>query len=84
VEERNIALPIIAGIVAIALVVGYAGYCYHATAEMIKLGSGTDLQRSFERSPPGVTGGIDADTLPSSSVWGVCRQPLPVTLPDHR
>jgi hypothetical protein len=36
VEERNIALPIIAGIVAIALVVGYAGYCYHATAEMIK------------------------------------------------
>ena len=36
VEERNIALPIIAGIVAIALVVGYAGYCYHTTAEMIK------------------------------------------------
>jgi len=36
VGERNTALPIIAGIVLIALVVGYAGYCFYATAEMIK------------------------------------------------
>ena len=35
VEERNIAFPIIAGIVAIALVVGYAGYCFYTTAEII-------------------------------------------------
>ena len=36
VEERNIAFPIIAGIVGFALVVGYAGYCFYTTAEMIK------------------------------------------------
>jgi hypothetical protein len=36
VEERNIAIPIIAGIVGFALVVGYAGYCFYTTAEMIK------------------------------------------------
>ena len=36
VEERNIAFPIIAGIVGFALVVSYAGYCFHTTTEMIK------------------------------------------------
>lgn len=54
-EERNIALPIIAAIVAIALVVSYAGYCFHTTAEMIKRTHeklGIDLPRSFERNPP--------------------------------
>jgi hypothetical protein len=54
-EERNIALPIIAAIVAIALVVSYAGYCFYATAELIKKTHeklGIDLPRSFERNPP--------------------------------
>jgi hypothetical protein len=55
VEERNFAFPIIAGIVAIALVVGYAGYCFHTTTEMIKKTyekPGIDLPRSFEKNPP--------------------------------
>jgi hypothetical protein len=58
VEERNIAFPIIAGIVGFALVVGYAGYCFHTTTEMIKPYKktyeklGINLPRSFEKSPP--------------------------------
>ena len=58
VEERNIAFPIIAGIVGFALVVGYAGYCFYTTAEMIKPYNktyeklGINLPRSFEKSPP--------------------------------
>jgi hypothetical protein len=55
VEERNFAFPIIAGIVALALVVGYVGYCFHTTNEMIKKTHekpGIDLQRSFEKNPP--------------------------------
>jgi hypothetical protein len=58
VEERNIAFPIIAGIVGFALVVGYAGYCFYSTAEMIKPYKrayeklGINLPRSFEKSPP--------------------------------
>jgi hypothetical protein len=59
VEERHIAFPIIAGIVGIALVVGYAGYCFYSTAEMIKPYKkiyeklGINLPRSFEK-PTGV------------------------------
>jgi hypothetical protein len=58
VDERNIAFPIIAGIVGFALVVGYAGYCFYTTAEMIKPYKrtyeklGINLPRSFEKSPP--------------------------------
>ena len=64
VEERNIAFPIIAGIIGFALVVGYAGYCFYTTAEMIKPYKKTDeklginLPRSFEKSPPALTGGL--------------------------
>jgi hypothetical protein len=35
VEGRNTAFTMIAGIIAIALAVGYAGYCFYTTAEMI-------------------------------------------------
>lgn len=42
VKERHIAFPIIAGIVGFALVVGYAGYCFHSTAEIIKPYKKTD------------------------------------------
>jgi hypothetical protein len=55
VEERNIALPIIAAIVAMTLVVSYAGYCFYATGELIKKTNEKlriDLPRSFERNPP--------------------------------
>jgi hypothetical protein len=58
VEERNIAFPIIAGIVGFALVVGYAGYCFYSTAEMIKPDKknyeklGINLPLSFEKNPP--------------------------------
>jgi hypothetical protein len=55
VEERNFAFPIIAGIVALALVVGYAGYCFHTTTEMIKKTHEKpriELQRSLEKNPP--------------------------------
>jgi hypothetical protein len=55
VEERNIAFPIITAIVAIALVVSYAGYCFYTTDELIKKTHeklGFDLPRSFERNPP--------------------------------
>jgi len=57
VEERNIAFPIIAGIVGFALVVGYAGYCFYSTAEMIKPDKknyeklGINLPLSFEKKP---------------------------------
>jgi hypothetical protein len=44
VEERHIAFPIIAGIVGFALVVGYAGYCFYSTAEMIK-----PYQKTYEK-----------------------------------
>jgi hypothetical protein len=55
VEERNIVFPIIAGIIAIVLAVGFAGYYFYITSEMFnpyrktyeKLG--IDLPRSFER-----------------------------------
>lgn len=55
VEERHIAFPIIAGIVGFALVVSFAGYCFHTTAETIKKRyekPGIDLPRSFEKNPP--------------------------------
>ena len=58
VEERNIAFPIIAGIVGFALVAGYAGYCFYATAEVVKPYKktyeklGIDLPLSFEKNPP--------------------------------
>jgi hypothetical protein len=52
VEEGYTAFPIVVGIFAIALVVGYAGYCFCTTAEMINYQKtyeklGIDL-RSFE------------------------------------
>jgi predicted aspartyl protease len=55
VEERNTAFPIIAGIIAIVVAMGFAGYYFYITAEMFdpykktyeKLG--IDLPRSFER-----------------------------------
>ncbi|SHH32566.1 retroviral-like aspartic protease family protein [Bradyrhizobium erythrophlei] len=55
VEERNIVVPIIAGIVAIVVAMGSAGYYFYTNAEMFnpykktyeKLG--IDLPRSFER-----------------------------------
>ena len=58
VEERNIALPIIAGIAGFALVVGYAGYCFYTTAELIKPVKktyeklGINLPLSFGKNPP--------------------------------
>ena len=55
VEERHMALPVIAGIIGLALVVGYAGYCFHATTEMMKKRyekPGIELPRSFEKNPP--------------------------------
>ena len=51
-KERNTVFAIIAGIFMIALVIGYAGYCFYATAEKINQTSekfGVDLPR---RSPP--------------------------------
>jgi len=61
VEKRHVAFPVIAGIVGFALVVGYAGYCFHSTAEMIEKRYESerpriDLQRSFEKNPPVSTG----------------------------
>ncbi len=55
IEERNNTFRIIAGIIAIAASVGYAGYCFYTTADVFnpykktyeKLG--IDLPRSFER-----------------------------------
>ena len=56
VEERNTALPIIAGIVVIALAVGYAGYCFYTTGEMINKKTynkpGIDLPRALESFEP--------------------------------
>ena len=51
-KERNTVFAIIAGIFMIALVIGYAGYCFYATAEKINQTSekfGVDLPR---RLPP--------------------------------
>jgi hypothetical protein len=55
VEERDFAFPIMAGIVAIALVVGYVGYCFHTTTEMIRKTyekPGIDLPRAVDKNPP--------------------------------
>jgi hypothetical protein len=61
-KERNTVFAVIAGIFLIALVIGYAGYCFYATAEKINQTSdkfGIELPRrlSSETAP--------ATTVPS-------------------
>jgi hypothetical protein len=58
-EGRNTAFPIIAGIIAIALAVGYAGYCFYTTAEMINKKTYDKLGMPGSSSQIGVIGFID-------------------------
>jgi aspartyl protease family protein len=54
VEERSNVFPVIAGIIAIAVAAGYAGYYFYTTSEMFNTYKktyeklGIDLPRSFE------------------------------------
>jgi predicted aspartyl protease len=55
VDERSIVLPIIVGIIAVVVAVGFAGYYFYTTAEMFNPYRktyerfGIDLPRSFEK-----------------------------------